>query len=117
MSPPSDKKLKENIKDTDINALDIINQIQFRQFDWNDSYKKLGFSKYEKHVDFGVVADELGKINSDFVLNTQQNDGTILKTVNRDELIYYNSKSIQEIFIKLIELKNELEEMKNGKTY
>ncbi len=97
MSPPSDKKLKDNIEETDVQALDVVNRIQFRQFDWNDAYKKLGFVNFERHVDFGVVADELEEIDERFVTENRQEDGSIIKTVNREELIYYNAKAIQEL--------------------
>lgn len=109
MSPPSDKKLKDNIEDTNVKGLDVVNQIQFRQFDWNDEYKKLGFVNFERHEDFGIVADELEKINQKFVTENKQEDGEIIKTVNREELIYYNSKSIQELSEENRELKKQLE--------
>ncbi len=97
MSPPSDRRLKDCIADTRVRALDVINRIQFREFDWNDEYKKLGFVNFERHVDFGVVADELEEIDARFVTENRQEDGRMIKTVNREELIYYNAKAIQEL--------------------
>lgn len=111
MSPPSDKRLKDNIRDTTIKGLDVINEIQFRQFDWNDEYKKLGFVNFDKHEDFGVVADELEKISKKFVTENKQEDGKVIKTVNREELIYYNSKSIQELSEENKFLKRTVEEL------
>ena len=112
MSPPSDKRLKDNIKNTDIKGLDVINQIQFRQFDWNDEYKKLGFVNFERHEDFGVVADELEKINQKFVTENKQEDGQTIKTVNREELIYYNAKSVQELAEENRIFREQLQEQK-----
>lgn len=110
---PSDKKLKENIEHTSMKALEVINKIQFRQFDWKrEEYQKLGFLDFATHEDFGVVADELEKVNSRFVVHTKQQSGDVLKTVNREELIYYNSKAIQELCEEKENLRRELEEQR-----
>ena len=113
MNPPSDKKLKKNIKDTEVKALEIINSIRFAQFDWKEKeYKKIGFSNFDKHEDFGVIADELEKINPRFVTENEQSDGTTLKTINKQELIYYNSKGLQEVYTILQKQQEEIEELK-----
>ena len=56
----SDIRLKEHIGDTEIdNALDVLNKIKIRSFDWKDS---------GAHQRIGVVADELEEIDPHFVM-------------------------------------------------
>lgn len=54
----SDKKLKKNIKDTTIDALETIKKIKHRQFDWK---------KDNVHQNIGYIAQELEEIDSNYV--------------------------------------------------
>lgn len=95
----SDIRLKENIEDTKIEALPIVNQIKIRQFDWKD-----GRGRQE----IGVVADELEELDKRFVMvgtggydNEQTDDkgNPVInpKCVDTFYLIGYMVKSIQEL--------------------
>ena len=83
----SDKRIKTKIKNSTINALDIIKKIKHRQF-----YKDDG-----KHYDIGYIAQEMEQIDPNFVLIRP-------KTEKDDEMYYINelpiiatlSKAIQE---------------------
>ena len=83
----SDKKLKNNIKDTDIKALDIIKQIKHRQFDWK---------RNNVHEDIGYVAQELQEINPRFVFEVKQNENESNLQVSEKNIIPFLSKAIQE---------------------
>lgn len=97
----SDGRMKENIKETETEALQVINQIQHRQFDWKD---------HEKHENIGFIAQELEKINQDFVTKVPQYDEdgkTVIDEryqISEKHLIPYITKSIQELHEKVKEL-------------
>lgn len=86
----SDIRLKEDIKDSSVNALSKIMQMQIREFNW----KQTGV-----HQELGCVADELELI--DPLLTTgggYDKDGTMnVKCINTLLLTEYNSKAIQEL--------------------
>lgn len=86
----SDIRLKENIQDTSIRALDVISRIQMRQFDW----KRDG-----KHQDIGFVADELELVDPRLALGGgYEADGSMVpKAVNDFYLLGYTVKGIQEL--------------------
>ena len=98
----SDKRLKENIKDTSYNALDIIGKIDHREFDWKDN---------KKHVNIGYIAQELEKIDNNFVIRNDYIDKEGNKT--RDYRIQVNVLPLLATATKAIqELKNEVEELR-----
>lgn len=86
----SDIRLKKNIKDTEVEALPVINQIKMRQFDWIET---------DSHQELGFVADELELINPNFASGGgYDEDGSMdVKIVNEFYLLGYLTKAIQEI--------------------
>ena len=101
----SDKRIKKNIQDSKINALDIIKQIKHRQFD-----KKTD----GKHYNIGYVAQEMEKIDENFVFKSP-------KTEKSEEMYYINelpiiatlSKAIQEQQEMIEKLENRIKEMED----
>lgn len=87
----SDIRLKEDIKDSSVNALSKIMQMQIREFDW----KQTGV-----HQELGCVADELELI--DPLLTTgggYDKDGTMnIKSIDTLLLTEYAIKGIQELY-------------------
>lgn len=96
----SDKRLKENIKDTKVEALPIINQIKVREFDWKDG----------KHQKIGVVADELEEIDERLAVGGgYDEDGNMnVKSVDTFYLVGYLVKAVQELSDEVERLKREL---------
>lgn len=86
----SDIRLKENVKDCEIEALPFIQKIQMRQFDW----KQNGL-----HQDCGFVADELERLDENLSIGGGYNeDGTMNeKSVNDFYLLGYMVKAMQEM--------------------
>lgn len=78
----SDRRLKKNIKDSTTNALEVIKQIEHREFDWK---------KDDKHINVGYIAQELEKIDENFVI--KQNDTYY---VNLLPILATTTKAIQE---------------------
>ena len=90
----SDGRLKKNIKETDVNAIDVIKQIKHRQFDWKEN---------NQHEKIGYIAQELEEINEGLVRKVPQYDEdnkTVLDyryQVDDERLIPYMTKAIQEL--------------------
>jgi len=104
----SDAKLKKNIKDTEVTALDYINQIQHKSFDLKEG---------TGHKDCGYIAQDLQKIYPGFVVEAPEynNDGE--KTggtlqVNTFAMLPYITKAIQELSEENRKLKEEIKEIK-----
>lgn len=125
----SDQRLKENIKESNINAIDILKKINVKSFDWK---------KTKKHVNAGIIAQEVEKIDDNFVLKKQIlnkkkeaidyqyyiNELPILVTAikaiqeqqKQIEQLKEKDKQKEEIISNLIERIEALEkEVKNGK--
>ena len=86
----SDARLKENIVDSD-SGLKKLENIKIRSFDWKES---------GKHVDFGVIAQELEEIAPESVAKGKDNeDGTINTpyAVDTSVLVPAMIKAIQEL--------------------
>jgi hypothetical protein len=86
---PSDQRLKENIVDS-TSALPLINNIKIRSFD---------FKENGKHIDFGVIAQELVSVVPESVLKGKDNeDGSIKESwsVDTSTLVPALIKAIQE---------------------
>lgn len=78
----SDRRLKKNIKNSKTRAIDIIKQIKHREFDWK---------KDNKHIETGYIAQELEKIDKNFVI--KQDDTYYIDFLN---IISTSTKAIQE---------------------
>lgn len=105
----SDAKLKKNIKDTKVTALDYINQIQHKSFDLKEG---------DGHKDCGYIAQDLQKIYPGFVVEAPEynNDGEKISgtlQVNTFAMFPYITKAIQELSEENRKLKEEIKEIKN----
>ena len=88
--PSSDIRLKDNIMDTEIRALPIIDRIKMRQFDWIET---------GKHQSIGFIADELEKIDPKLAVGGgYTEDGLMdIKSVDTFYLLGYITKALQEL--------------------
>ena len=110
----SDIRLKQEIKDSSVNGLDLINKIKIRDFKWKES---------KKHQKIGFIADELEKLDPNLSLGEKLYDDQgqpIYKQVNSFYLQGYEVKAIQELSAqnkKLLEkiekLQEEIKQLKN----
>ena len=94
----SDVRLKKNIRETKVNALDSINKMNFKEFNWR---------KNDKFEEVGLIAQELQEINENFV--SEKEDGLLI--LNEDSLRIYGLKAIQELSTENQQLKSQLKEM------
>lgn len=101
----SDKRLKENIQPTKVNALDTLNQIEMVEFNW----KKDG--KFEK---LGAVAQQVQEVEGSFVVRHFENKDTPTDylRINYFDTIPYLIKAIQELSEENKKIKKEMEELK-----
>lgn len=102
ITPWPDKRLKTNIKDTNINGLNIINSIKLREFDFKDP-------KYGNHQDIGYIAQELKDIVPECTPLIPQS----LEDSEHDQLYYVNDTHLIKYLVKAVqELSKEIEELK-----
>lgn len=87
----SDERLKENIRASQVKALDILNALDVIQFDWKDS---------KEHEDIGFSAQQAGSVSQDLQGDTGEH-----LTVNEGRLIRYLVKAVQELTEEIKELK------------
>lgn len=97
----SDIRLKDNVSDSNIDALSLINRIQIRQFDWKDS---------GEHQNIGFIADELEELDSKLTIGGGYTENGMMdvKGVNDFYLLGYLTKAIQELSNEVESLKSQL---------
>lgn len=102
-SQVSDIRLKENIENSETDALETVNQMKVRQFDW----KKGG------HQNIGFVADELEEIDPNLALGGgyDENGEMDIKQINSPYLLNYAIKAIQELSAKVDEQEKHIKEL------
>ena len=101
-SSSSDKRLKENIKKTTHNGLDLVNKLKFYSFDWKSD--KFGYKK--PHTKIGQLAQDLQKLDESLVYLK----GDML-AIDDFRLLNISLKAIQELSIENQQLKSQLKEM------
>lgn len=103
----SDRRIKDNIKDCDIKALDIINKIQHKQFDKKDD---------GKHYNIGYIAQDMEEIDSNFIIKREKTDTLEERYyINELPIIATLSKAIQELSQQVESLQNEIKILKEDK--
>ena len=98
VTDPSDSILKENIEDTSIDSLSILDQLQLRDFNWKSDNDNYG---HRTERQFGMVAQEVEEVLPHLV--RQDEDG--IRNVQYNRMIPYLVKAIQELNAELQELK------------
>lgn len=85
----SDERLKENIQNTKLNALERIKQLNHVEFDWKLT---------KEHEEIGYIAQELEKIDKNYVVKipNPQNDD-VKYTVRTLSLLATTTKAVQEL--------------------
>lgn len=82
---PSDATLKTNIDDTKIDALDKLNQIKLKEFDWIEN---------NEHENIGIIAQQLQDILPELVCEDSETGKLSIKTT---KFVPYLIKAIQEL--------------------
>ena len=102
----SDIRLKENVKNSETDALETVNRMKVRQFDWKEQMG--GW-----HQDIGFVADELEEIDPNLALGGgyDENGEMDIKQINSPYLLNYAIKAIQELNAKVDEQEKRIKEL------
>lgn len=102
----SDIRLKDNIKNSTTTALETVNQMKVRQFDWKK--ERGGW-----HQNIGFVADELEEIDPNLALGGgyDENGEMDIKQINSPYLLNYAIKAIQELSAKVDEQEKHIKEL------
>ena len=96
----SDRRLKQNIVDTELDGLSTINKIKVRDFEWKRSGKKAtGFIAQEVRESFPMAAsgDESGDLKEEPMM------------IMRDVMVIPLIKAVQELSAKVKELEERLD--------
>ena len=108
----SDENLKKNINNTKKTALDDINKIELKEFDWKEN---------DSHTNIGFIAQQLeeidkGYVDKTFYIDKETNEEKDMLVLNLKSLVALAIKGIQEQQTEIEELKNQIKELKeNGK--
>lgn len=94
----SDARLKENIKESTVNALRLLKGIEIKEFDWIES---------GEHEKAGMIAQQVEEIEKDFVYIDENTGKYSIKTT---KLIPYLIKAIQELKKQIDELQGKEDE-------
>lgn len=102
----SDIRLKENVKNSETDALETVNRMKVRQFDWKE---RMG----GWHQNIGFVADELEEIDPNLALGGgyDENGEMDIKQINSPYLLNYAIKAIQELSAKVGEQEKRIKEL------
>ena len=102
----SDIRLKENVKNSETDALETVNRMKVRQFDWKK--ERGGW-----HQNIGFVADELEEIDPNLALGGgyDENGEMDVKQINSPYLLNYAIKAIQELSAKVDEQEKRIKEL------
>ena len=102
----SDIRLKENIENSETDALETVNQMKVRQFDWKK--ERGGW-----HQNIGFVADELEEIDPNLALGGgyDENGEMDIKQINSPYLLNYAIKAIQELSATVDEQEKRIKEL------
>lgn len=105
-SQVSDIRLKENIESSETDALETVNRMKVRQFDWKE---RMG----GWHQNIGFVADELEEIDPNLALGGgyDENGEMDIKQINSPYLLNYAIKAIQELSAKVNEQEKRIKEL------
>ena len=101
----SDKRYKSNIKPTEINGLEIINNLKCYDYDI-----KLPTDAKSKHIKCGIMAQDV----KDYMEDAHLVNPDDIQSYKPFEMMPYLIKAIQELSQQNKELKNKLEEIING---
>lgn len=102
----SDIRLKENVKNSETDALETVNRMKVRQFDWKE---RMG----GWHQNIGFVADELEEIDPNLALGGgyDKNGEMDVKQINSPYLLNYAIKAIQELSAKVDEQEKRIKKL------
>ena len=102
----SDRRLKRNIQLTTKSGLDLINKLDVVEFDWKDG----------GHWDFGIVAQDAGKIDKNIVPNIEEGEKEN-QWLNIDTLYLVDAliKATQELSAEVDQLKERVKILEKEK--
>lgn len=88
----SDLRLKENVENTQISGLSVLNAIELKQFKWIDSINNGDF------VPIGIIAQQLEKVAPELISKIKvENTNDNVLNIKISELVFYCIKAIQEL--------------------
>jgi hypothetical protein len=106
----SDERLKQNIQNTDVVGLDVINNLRLVKFDWNETAAQNAGWSMAGHQKLGFVAQEVEEIVPEFI----SEDPNGFKIMGDSGFIPYLIKAVQEQQTKIQELETKITQLENA---
>jgi hypothetical protein len=94
VTDPSDEILKENIRDTSVDSLSVLEKLKLRDFNWKKDNPHYG---HRRETQFGMVAQEVQEIMPELV----REDSEGILNIQFNNMVPYLVKAIQELSEKL----------------
>lgn len=92
----SDARLKINIQDCNIDAMQLLNQIQLKEFDWIED---------DTHENIGIIAQQLSEVIPELVM---EDPLTGKLSIKENKFMPYLIKGLQELYSAVRNLYNDL---------
>ena len=106
----SDERLKQNIQNTDVVGLDVINNLRLVKFDWNETAAQDAGWSMTGHQKLGFVAQEVEEIVPEFI----SEDPNGFKIMGDSGFVPYLIKAVQEQQTKIQELETKITQLENA---
>ena len=103
----SDERIKDNIKDTEVNALEVINSLQFREFNKKNQSKKTKIGLVAQEVLKSKIPELVGVGSNESYKEYFDEDENEMYTIGIGNMTYYLMKAVQELSAKVTELENK----------
>lgn len=97
-----DERVKKNISESKQSALDKIDKIEFKEFDWDEE-------KIDRngHIDIGIIAQQVKEIDNNYIdmtfIDNGNNDIKKLYSINVLNMLTTTMKAVQELNQKIRE--------------
>tara|TARA_R100001510_G_scaffold12792_1_gene9992 strand:+ start:32464 stop:36057 length:3594 start_codon:yes stop_codon:yes gene_type:complete len=103
----SDERIKDNIKDTEVNALEVINSLQFREFNKKNQSKKTKIGLVAQEVLKSKIPELVGTGSNESYKEYFDEDENEMYTIGIGNMTYYLMKAVQELSAKVEELEKK----------
>ena len=103
----SDERIKDNIKDTEVNALEVINSLQFREFNKKNQSKKTKIGLVAQEVLKSKIPELVGTGSNESYKEYFDEDENEMYTIGIGNMTYYLMKAVQELSAKVAELEKK----------
>ena len=104
----SDKRIKDNIADTKVDALESINSLKLREFTKKKQSQKTKIGLVAQEVLNSKIPELVGTASNETYKEFFDEDEDKMYTIGTGNMVYYLMKAVQELSAKVTELESKL---------